>query len=174
MTLRKFGTEVDIIDPMDLPWVNVWRKGAVDPDAPRVVWMIVKCETGLMVCTTEYKGYIQQERKVYPELLEAIETFVSDKQPEQLMYVAPRGKKDIEILIDDEKQSHRWQKTENRYVQVQKGSMGKQEEEKPVNRFLAGRVVQKEQDTTAENLAHTSTSRKKSTSAVSTSPTSGS
>jgi hypothetical protein len=142
MALKQIGGESgNVPQPDDLPWANVWKKTNEDYNSPRPVWMIIEFDTGLMVMCHEYKGYIHDGTTVHEQLLEALEVFHADKQEENLMVVRVNRKGKIEVLLDDEVQCHRWYKTENRFVQLQKGD-NSTEPKKQANPLLAGRGVQ--------------------------------
>ena len=158
MVLKKLTPEVQIIDPNELPWANVWIKTNENNNVPKVVWMVVEYENGYAVCCAEYKGYIKKRTTAFEDLEEALEEFSKTKSPEPLMFVQIIGKKQIEILVDDEKQSYFWNVTENRFVQVLSDEIGKKSG-KRTNPLLAGRGVQ---STIAEKLDSPSTKRIKS------------
>jgi hypothetical protein len=142
MALKQFGGEAnDVPQPDDLPWANVWKKKNEDYNEPRPVWAVIEFDTGLMVTCREYKGYVHEGTTVHEQLLEAVKAFNEDKHEENLMVVRVNKKGKIEVLIDDEIQCHRWYKTENRFVQLQKGD-DSEKPQKQANPFLAGRGVQ--------------------------------
>lgn len=158
MALKKLSPDNTFVDVNDLPWANVWIKTNDGNNDPKPIWMVLQYDGGLAVCCKEYRGYLKIGTTAYQDLLEALDLFTSSRLPENMLYVQVVGKKQIEILVDDEKKSRMWNRTENRYVQVLESPIGKKSGER-TNPLLAGRGVQ---STTVESQEPTSTKRTKS------------
>lgn len=139
MALRRIlESKEEYVQPDDLPWANVYVKQVTDMSTVYVVKAVIAFDTGLMVITPCFKAFIHEGSQLHKFLVEALEVFVNQEHGTiDLMVVTLKKKGKVDVMIDDEAQSHMWHKTEQKYVQVLKGKVESEElaEENP---FLAG------------------------------------
>lgn len=138
MVLKKFGLFSAIDTDLDtLPWANVFAKSVTDYEEVYFVTGIKPFDTGLMVMTGYFKGYIHKGTKIHDYLLEALAVWVKldyDSVDTLLVQVNRKGK--LTLVQDDESKSHMWHDSDGMYSQFAGKILQMEEEES--NPFLAG------------------------------------
>lgn len=136
------STDKDGNTSRDLPWANEYAKNVQDFDVVYLVVSIVDLDTGLMVLTKGFKGYIYSGTQLHSFLLEAVKVYAQEQSPvpNLLVKINKRGK--LEVLRDNEETCGKWLHSEGKYTQVQ-NDLFKDIPENKENPFLAGMGVRK-------------------------------
>lgn len=141
MALKRILQSEDMYaQPEDLPWANVYVKTAEDLTITYFVKAFFAYDSGLMVVTPCFKGFIHTGTQLHQHLIEALPVFV--EQPARTLdeLVATVGKKGkIQLLTDDSRKASHWiyYATDSKYVQVYAGT-AEEENILKSNPFLAG------------------------------------
>lgn len=138
MVYKKFGIFSAVDTDLDsLPWANVYAKSVTDFEEAYFVTGIRPFDSGLMVMTGFFKGYIHSGSKLHDHLLEALKVWVTlpyGSVNTLLVQINKKGK--LTLVQDDETKVHMWHGSDNMYSQYAGGKHVLEDED--VNPFLAG------------------------------------
>lgn len=88
----------------DVPWHNSYNKESNNIDNETLVEKVIICNTGLLLIGGEFKDYVYKGKKLYEQVIEALEYYV--KQPGDsiplVMKASNRRSSDIGILDEYE------------------------------------------------------------------------
>lgn len=138
MVYKKFGIFSAVDTDLDsLPWANVFAKTVTNFDEAYFVTGIRPFDSGLMVMTGYFKGYIHSGSKLHDHLLEALKVWVTlpyGSVDTLLVILNKKGK--ITLVQDDEAKVHMWHGSDNMYSQYTGGHEVLRDDD--ANPFLAG------------------------------------
>lgn len=131
----------DMVD--SLPWANQWQKRNKENVSPLfVLGCQVYDESGIMVITSEYKGFVHEGATMHLMLSEALTVWTAErKQFPSLMCICHK-KGRLELGIDEEVLNTGWRRTENRYMQLRTDGTPPAVTAKKDNPLLGGSGVQ--------------------------------
>jgi hypothetical protein len=138
MAYKKFGIFSAVDTDLDtLPWANVFAKSVSDYDEAYFVTGIRPFDSGLMIMTGYFKGYIHSGSKLHDHLLEALKIWVTldyGSVNTLLVQVSRKGK--LTLVQDDESKTHMWHSSDNMFSQFAGKILELEDMEE--NPFLAG------------------------------------
>lgn len=138
MVYKKFGILSAVDTDLDtIPWANVFAKAVTDYDEMYFITCIRPFDTGLMVVTGYFKGYIHKGDKLHDHLLEACKVWCEQEYgtvDTLLCQLSRKGK--IMLVQDDETKVHMWHSSGGMYSQFAGGVLAMEEDSS--NPFLAG------------------------------------
>jgi len=132
----------DMVD--NLPWANKWKQKNGTDEQARTVLGCQVYDSGIMVVTKEYKGYLHEGQEIYANLLEALEVWVSEGKRVPSLKVKCLKKGKLNLGTDDEEFCKCWYRTESRYVQIFDTPDNEAKPTKTGNPLLGGSGVQVE------------------------------
>lgn len=137
MVLRRFGAAETVEESYELPWLEEYVKRSGDKEAIERIRFVKFSEKGAMIYTSRYKAHIRTERQSCADLQEALPVYVERKHPVPALYCgADKNKRPI-LLQDDVEMCHRWNCSEERYIQVEAGGKRLPSEQARQNPLLA-------------------------------------
>lgn len=165
MAYKKFGVFSAVDTDLDtLPWANVYAKSVTDYNEVYFVTGIRPFDSGLMVMTGYFKGFIHSGSKLHDHLLEALKVWVTLEYGSVntlLVQINKKGK--LTLVQDEDTKVHMWHDSANMYSQFAGKILGMEDED--TNPFLAGMGLRDarthaatsvEQDSVPEALPKTS------------------
>jgi hypothetical protein len=138
MAYKKFGIFSAVDTDLDtLPWANVFAKKVTDYNEAYFVTGIRPFDTGLMIMTGYFKGYIHSGSQLHDHLLEALKVWVTlPKGSVNTLLVQINKKGKLTLVQDDETKVHMWHDSDNMYSQYAGKILDM--DETSGNPFLAG------------------------------------
>jgi len=104
----------------DLPFLN--KMGDDFDELVDTNWFVrevILCDSGYLVLTSKFKGFLFRESEIYKFLTEALNVWITHNEPSYPLFAVVLPTKKISLAVDDEAFSSRWSKSGLKYLQSQ-------------------------------------------------------